>query len=764
MTDLLLDKYSIRDLVLMNPFRVLQLPVDATGQVIRKHQQKLRFDLNQSDWKGPKPMCWPMAPPPTGSQIQEAFAKLDDPTERFLAELFWYWPDASGEFTFGLGAWAKWPSQENGGAGPHNIALFHLFSAIQKTETLVHGGSQGSGREDLDHWKEALSCWNRLLSKEEAVWHRLRARILEIGDPRLETDLIPTLRLTLIPSIEGVAINQLEQAFADRDQEKWAYFLKSVLTHQGACILSHPRQLISIPTKELDRADQMIKSALARIEPVTEASKDAIQQWIAEVKAIGSMLWILEEEAGLSSEISQDVRHARNDVLRKYINALRSVFIDYHNETLDRATCLVWLNLIDGWAIGGVEGGKVKEDIKRLTEMISEADKFNALKASVEADTSVTVDIANEGGYTFWTVCACCLGDAKGKSKTWTATTQVGNMRITRNLSFPVCQACEDHHDQFRSSRGKAIGTLLLVVAAITFLIGLNTSDPAVGPVAGFLIGAGLFIFARLKQWPAWAFNAGTLDSGHAHRGQPVEIVSINSFCTTVRFMNPVYGQEFAEMNKRTVSGPFKYNKYPRGSNLLKGKSGFQIGAWSTVGAALIGWASCAMAISAQNRSSSGPTFVEDQAPARPSTESNSGVGSPYTPPATRAYTPPPTYTPPAYTPPPVYTSPTPNYGRIAEKSRIEAMQSELRMLEIGLESKKSELESLADQIRSARNSANLYASTGPEYLYNSEVDRHNGLLRRHESLRQDYNSDVSIYRMKLRTVNAAIDAYNRGN
>ena len=764
MSDLILGKYSIRDLVLTNPFRVLQLPVDASGQVLRKHQQKLRFDLNQSDWKGPKAMCWPMSPPPNGSQIQEAFSKLDDPVERFLAELFWYWPDASGEFTFGLGAWAKWPSQENGGAGPHNIALFHLFSAIQKTEALVLGVSQGSAREDVDHWKEALSCWNRLLNKEEAVWHRLRARILEIGDPRLETDLIPTLRMSLIPSIEGVAINQLEQAFAARDQEKWSTLLKSALTHQGASVLSHPRQLIAIPTQELDRADQMIKAALARIQPVNEASKAAIQQWIVEVKAIGSMLWVLEEEAGLSSEISQDVRHARNDVLRKYINALRSVFIDYHNETLDRKTCLAWLNLIDGWDIGGVEGGKVKEDIDNLARMESESEQYNLLKASVEADSSVTVDIANEGGYTFWTVCACCLGDAKGKSKTWTATTQGGGYRITRNLSFPLCQACEDHHDRFRSSRGKAIATLLAIVAVVTFIIGLNTTDPAVGPVAGFLIGTGLFIFARMKQWPTWAFKADNLDEGHAHRGHPVEIVSINNFCTTVRFMNPIYGQEFAKMNKRTVSGPFKYNKYPRGTNLLKGKSGLQIGTWSTVGAALIGWASCAMAISSQNRANAGPAFVEDQTPSRPTAESTPGVGSPYTPPATQSYSPPPTYTPPAYTPPPVYTSPTPNYGRIAEKSRIESLQSELRMLEIGLESKKSELESLESQIRSARNSANLYASTGPDYLYNSEVDRHNTLLRRHEGLRLEYNSDLSIYRLKLRTVNAAIDSYNRGN
>jgi len=759
MSDLLLDKYSVRDLVMVNPFRVLQLPVDATGPVIRKHQQKLRFDLNQSDWKGPKPMCWAMSPPPTGSQIQEAFSKLDDPVERFLAELFWYWPNASGEFTFGLGAWGNWPSQENGGAGPHNIALFHLFSAVQKTEALVLEGSPETGREDLGDWKEALSCWNRLLNKEEAVWQRLRARILEIGDPRLETDLIPTLRLTLIPSIEGIAINQLERAFAARNQEKWSTLLKSALTHQGVTVLSHPRQLVAIPTKELDRADQMIKSALARIEPVTEASKAAIQQWIVEVKAIGSMLWVLEEEAGLSSEISQEVRHARNDVLRKYINSLRSVFIEYHNETLDRATCLAWLNLINGWDIGGVEGGRVKEDIERLTKMQSEAEEYNALLASVGSDTCVTVDIANEGGYTFWTVCACCLGDANGNSKTWTTSTQGGGYRITRNLSFPICKACEAHHNQFQVARGRAIGTILAAVAVITFFMGLAVSDPAAGLIGGFLIGGGLFLFARNKQWPIWAFRAPALGEAHAHRGHPIEIVSITNFCTTIRFMNPIYGQTFAEMNKRPVNGPFKFSKYPRGSNLMTGKSGLQIGAWSTIGAAVIGWACCGMAYSSQNRASVIPAAVEERAPARSTTDSIPNAGSPYSPSGSNSYTP-----SPSYATSPVYTSPTPNYGRVAEKARIESMKSELRMLEIGLESKKSELESLESQIQSARNSANLYASTGPEYLYNSEVDRHNSLLRRYESLRQDFNSEVSIYQMRLRTVNAAIDAYNRGN
>lgn len=763
MSDLILDKYSIRDLVLMNPFRVLQLPVDATGQVIRKHQQKLRFDLSQSNWKGPKPICWPMSPPPTGSQIQEAFSKLDDPVVRFLAELFWYWPDASGEFTFGLGAWAKWPSKENGGAGPHNIALFHLFSAIQKTEALVHGGFQVPAPEGMDHWKEALSWWNRLLNKEEAVWHRLRARILEIGDPRLETDLIPTLRLTLIPSIEGVAINQLEQAFAGRDSEKWSFFLKSALTHQGICVLSHPRQLISIPTKELDRADQLIKSALARIAPVTEASKASIQQWIAEVKVIGSMLWILEEEAGLSSELSQDVRHARNDVLRKYINALRSIFIDYHNETLDRAACLAWLRLIDSWDIGGIEGGQVKADIEKVLAMQSEADAVDALKKDMESDKATIVEIADsQSGYSYWPVCCCCLKETQ-KMKTWTRSSKEGNLRITRKITLPYCQECENHEERLGVFRAKAIFSILAPAAGLAFILGLNGAKPEAGLLAGFCLGLILYLFARFKQWPKWSFTAEPMPPGHAHRGSPVEIIDggfrIASISTsmTIRFTNSIYGRRFAELNNVKLT-EINFCKYPKGTNIITGRSGRQIAGWATIGAAMAGWTLCGLGIGIRQANRDSSSTYRYQTPSAHTTE------QPSVPLETRTYTPPPTYTPPTYSPPPDYTSPTPNYARTAEKSRIESMKSELRVFEAELESKKIDLDSLESQIQSARNSANLYASTGPEYLYNSEVDRHNTLLRRHESLRQDYNSYLSIYRMKLRTVNTAIDAYNRGN
>lgn len=734
---------------MLNPFRVLQLPVDASGQVIRKHQQKLRFDLNQSDWKGPKPMCLPMSPPPTGVQIQEAFTKLENPVERFLAELFWYWPVATGEFNFGLGAWSKWPGHENGAAGPHNIALFHLFSAIQKTESLVQTPTQASSPEDLDHWKLALSCWNGLLTKEEAMWHRLRARILEVGDPRLETDLIPTLRMSLVPSIEGVAINLLEKIFASRDQGTWSVMLKSVLTKGETSILSFPRQLITIPTKELDHADRVIKSALSRVEPISNNSAVAIKEWIVEVQSIGSMLWILEKDAGLPSDLIEDIRHARNDVLRKYTNALRSIFIDYHNETLDRVTCLAWLKLIDGWNIGGVEGGRIKEDISKLVTMQSEDENIERIQREIHDDLKVTVELPNTGGYTYWTVCVCCLKETC-RMERWSRTEKQGNYQRTRSIELPYCDNCSNHRKAMVSSRRKAVFVLLLPMPFITYLLGRAGMEGIAVGLVGLILGGLAYIFARWKQWPAWAFKVSELEHGHAHRGEPVEIKSIGVRTTSIQFMNSFYGQRFAEMNNARCEGPWKYRKHTRGTNLLTGRSGREILAWAIIGAGVLGWACGAAGFEGQKESN----IYSSNRYSPPSSPSESQSNS---------YSPAPTPSPTTYSPPPVYTRPSVDY-RSAEKSRIEGLKSELRMLELELESKQSELENIARQIRSSKNSAESYSLSGNEYLYNSEVERHNSLVRRHESLRMDYNSYLSIYRMKLRTANDAIDRYNRGN
>lgn len=759
MTDLLLEKFSIRDLVMRNPFRVLQLPVDASGQGIRKHQQKLRFDINQSDWKGPKPMCWPMVPPPSGAQIQEAFLQLDDPVERFLAELFWYWPDSSGTFTFGLGDWEKWPAQENGAAGPHNIALFHLFSSIQKFEGFVDGSALTFSKEDLLQWEEALARWNRVLTVDEAMWHRLRARILEIGDPRLETELIPTLRMSLIPSIEGIAINLLEEVFASRDQGKWSTILKAALAPQGRSVFSFPRQLLSIPTKELDRADQVIKSALGRILPISQGSKESIQNWFTEVQTVGSMLWLLGEEAGLSSDIAQEVHHARNDVLRKYINALRSALIDFHNETLDRVSCLAWLKVIDGWDIGGVEGGKVKADIEKISEMQSSDEIQDSLMKEIEADKAVEVDLTvNQDGYSYWTVCTCCLEDTQRK-KTWTKTTKQGNYRLTRSITLPVCLACDGHKEKLGTQRAKAILTILIPAIFAAYVLGFNGAEPEAGLIVGLVVGLMCYILGRYKQWPPWSFAAEPLPAGHAHRGDPVEITAITSFSTTIRFMNPVYGRQFAKMNGAVANRSIDYCKHPRGTNIMTGRAGRQIAVGTAIGAALSGWALCGVGAS-QRESTSRPSGSFAQAPSAQPVEQGPVPAAPETPSATRPYSP----AAPTYAPPIINASPAPDYGRSLERSRIEAMKSELSSLEIELDMKKSDLENLQSQIISSRSTAEYLSSIGNESLYNAEVDRHNSLVRRHENMRLDYNSAVANYRTKLRSANDAIDRYNHGN
>jgi hypothetical protein len=747
MSDLILEKFSIRDLVQMNPFRVLQLPVDASGPGIRKHQQKLRFDLGQSDWKGPKAICLPLVPPPSGSQIQEAFSKLDDPEERFLSELFWYWPNATGEFVFGLAAWSKWHSDESGAAGHHNIALFHFFNAIQGSIAILESEAE-PGANQRGCWMEAFTGWKRLLEKEESLWHRLRARILEVGDPRLDTDIIPALRMNLIQAIEGVAIGFLSKAMKARSEKKWNMLLHHISGGNGFSAISFPRQLLEISNKELDHIDDVINAYAGKIRPITQDSKSHIDLFIEEVKSIASMLSSLENAAGVSKDLSLDISHAKTDILKKYASALRSHFIAYYNELDDLESALSWSMLIDAWSVGGIEGEKIKEDVKTLQERKGEAAQLDAALKGVQEDQAVTVQLARRSdGYTYRKVCVCCLQTTEKEGR-WSSSKKEGNTQYTRTIELPHCEECQKHHTSLNGSMFKVVVIILSIIAVISYLLGRGGMAESGGLAAGLLIGCGLYFAARIGQWPAWAFSTKPLEPGHAHRGDPVKILGFDDNQTSIRFLNPLYGLQFAEMNQSKIIGPYPFTKHTRSSNILVGRTGWYVAAWVIIGGAGCGWATGEIGREyTKNENVQPRPSVQYSSPAQTATPAPS-----YTPPTT-------TYTPPAltYAPPPA-----PSYSyRESERARINSMKAELRQLESELNYKKSRLQGLQSSIDSSSSSLDLYRSTDNIQLYNIEVGTHNMYVNQFRSLRQEFNNDVEEYNRKLRDLNSAIDQFN---
>lgn len=743
MYDLIQGKYSIRDLVLMNPFRVLQLPVLAAGPAIRKHQQKLRFDLGQSDWKGPKPICLPLPVVPDGTQIQSAFSMLEDPVERLLAELFWFWPDANGDFTFGLNVWSKMDLEREGGAGQHNTALFHLYNAIQASEDIFSSSSSQAINQGVS-WAAAFQWWKYLLERTEAPWLRLRARVLEIGDPRLDTNLIGELRFDLLKSIEGLAISYLGKAIEQRSDEAWSKTAALVLDDKAISELSFPKQLVNIANHELDRVEDVIASKSQKIRPITKASKNEIDQFFAETLLVNKLLLNAQNSSGISAEIRDEYAQVRLAVVRQYAMALRSHFVAYYNELDDLTAALNWTRGIDSLAIGGIDGSKIKEDLSRLEERKATDDRNQAIEKSVQEDKAVTVNLAcRSDGYSYRKICVCCLQPTE-KEGMWTATRKSGNTTYTRRISLPHCESCQKHKGSLSGSITKAVVFLLALVCGSTYFMGQMGLPESGGLIAGFLLGGGLFAIAHSSKWPRWAFSLTPLSHGHAHRGEPLEILGFDDLYTVIRFFNPVYGTIFAEINNSKLIGPYDYKKHASGDSLLNGRTGRVIAAWAMIGGALGGWATGEMGRDA-NRSSSRPAATYS----RPS-EAQSNPNAPAT------VTPAPATTPCYEAPPaPVYSY------RDAERDRIKGMQAELKRLERSLNMQKSQLNNLQNEINSSSSNLDYYRNAGNTYAYNAGVDAHNSLIYQFRRLREDYNLEVSTYNQKLTEVNDAIDRYN---
>lgn len=77
-----------------NPFHLLGLPTTATPRQIRRRREDLEGarELGQSAWEEAFHHLLGNRPTPNEEDVEEAFAKLEDPESRLLAEFFWMWP------------------------------------------------------------------------------------------------------------------------------------------------------------------------------------------------------------------------------------------------------------------------------------------------------------------------------------------------------------------------------------------------------------------------------------------------------------------------------------------------------------------------------------------------------------------------------------------------------------------------------------------------------------------------------------------------
>jgi len=185
-----------------NAFRVLELPVDATPRDIMKRQQMIEMARKTGMPIPPGPACYLplLKSPPDEDAIRHAVQRLQDPEQRMVDELFWFWPHSPGQSktdeglrTLGQGdaektkaLWTNQAMQQS-----ENFVFLHNLAILTHVSVLEDGDNR---QEEL--WKKTYKNWKHVINYE-GFWSRVTTRIRELDDPRLTTGIARRMRKSL---------------------------------------------------------------------------------------------------------------------------------------------------------------------------------------------------------------------------------------------------------------------------------------------------------------------------------------------------------------------------------------------------------------------------------------------------------------------------------------------------------------------------------------------------------------------------------------
>lgn len=274
------------DLYRTNPFRLTELPVDATEQQINRQTEKIRLMENYGGAKA-KSGPFPLDPPPDAEALRQAVQRLRDPQVRLADEFFWFWPCqdqsqtpdpalahlARGDVAAAEKVWSELSLSNN--IALHNLAvLYHLRVLEAEYAALI--GQAVSWQELRGQWRKSYQLW-RQLWKDAAFWGRLKHRILKLNDARLPPELADHLCKSL-PFLLFAINAQLATYQAEKGNvEEARDYLQDM---KGAGFPADSVQVVLgwavEPIRE--RLESMCKSAAGRAqEKPFEADKEAEQ-------------------------------------------------------------------------------------------------------------------------------------------------------------------------------------------------------------------------------------------------------------------------------------------------------------------------------------------------------------------------------------------------------------------------------------------------------------------------------------------------------
>ncbi len=313
-----MDQRATEQLYRDNAFRITGQAVGTSLRDVKR--QKARMAMRgQLGMAGDDRPCLPLKPAPDPQTLSAATHRLQDPVQRLVDELFWFWPETPNDPVIELlkanragQAIAAW-QQNPGRFTDHNLAVLYHTMALDVEIHCDRDWDPDLHKQARTYWSLALDAWSRSLSGP-ASWDHLGQRMDQLDDPRLTEACLPQIREAMARVLLAPCA-QLIRRRVERDQLDRAMGLIQLVRNNPLDASLADDLLAQAAAPLCQRIEKMCQdchqSADADPAGAGQAARNLLDKAQPILKAIDAMLPAGSiQRDGLHDDLAKNIRYA----------------------------------------------------------------------------------------------------------------------------------------------------------------------------------------------------------------------------------------------------------------------------------------------------------------------------------------------------------------------------------------------------------------------------------------------------------------------
>jgi hypothetical protein len=299
-----------QELYRRNAFRILVVDIERTDREIEKELEQRRM-MQKLGRSGPELKgVFSIHPPPDMDALRAAEQRLRDLEQRFLHELFWFWPlspggartdigllaVARGDVQYASRYWIENQSDPStASVCNHNLAVLSHLTALDLECSAERTRLSPEDDTLLEfHWEQALNRWANAID-DDNFWKRIRAKVTARDNSGMSLEIADRIRESLPVAL--LSINAFMAArLAEKDRLDQAHL-----------------EVNRIQTSRFDEKaiDEALRRAAMpiheRVKAICKKAREASNEHPAEVERIaGTLLRDLDDSLNALSCLLED--------------------------------------------------------------------------------------------------------------------------------------------------------------------------------------------------------------------------------------------------------------------------------------------------------------------------------------------------------------------------------------------------------------------------------------------------------------------------